>query len=341
MITRTPSRLLDATPEQADWQRELARAISSPDELLRLLDLDPGRLPLSPARIDGFPLRVTRFFVSLMRKGDPDDPLLRQVIPLAREYDSVDGFVDDPVGDHAADCDAGILRKYDGRVLLITTGACAIHCRYCFRRHYPYAENNSLRHWPAMLEQLAGMTDISEVILSGGDPLTLSDRRLAELVAELDRIPNLRRLRIHSRLPIVLPERLTTTLTATLAQSRLACSVVLHANHPQELSSRLADALLPLRHSGVTLLNQSVLLKEINDDADTLVELSERLFDMGILPYYLHLLDAVRGAAHFAAEPGLERRLQTALLDRLPGYLVPRIVREQAGMPSKTPLALL
>jgi EF-P beta-lysylation protein EpmB len=334
ILTRTPPRW-----QNNNWQQALATAISDPAELLERLQLPAEWLPAARRAAAGFPLRVPRYFAGLMRPGDPADPLLRQVLPLAEELAEVPGYVADPVGDLAAKAATGLLHKYRGRALLITTGACAVHCRYCFRRHFPYSEEQAGRdQWAGVLEQLAGMKDIDEVILSGGDPLTLSDPRLAPLIEGLGEIGHLRRLRLHTRLPIVLPERLTAELTAMLSASRLAASLVLHANHPNELTGTLGEALAPLRRAGIALLNQTVLLAGINDRADTLAELSEQLFDLGVLPYYLHQLDPVSGAAHFQVSDDVARRLHTTLRDRLPGYLLPRLVCEKPGAPAKLPL---
>ncbi len=333
MITPTA---LNAQPDL--WQRELARAIHEPEVLIQTLGLPDTLLAPARAAAQDFPLRVTRHYLGLIRHGDPDDPLLRQVLPIGAERQKVPGFVADPVGDLAAQAGNGIVHKYHGRALLITTGACAIHCRYCFRRHYPYAEDNALRHLQGALRQLRDMPEISEVILSGGDPLSLSDRRLQGLLEALASIPHLRRLRIHTRLPIVLPERITPALTHLLRVGRLSTSLVLHANHPHELTPALGERLSSLRSAGITLLNQSVLLRGVNDSAQTLVALSEGLFDLGILPYYLHLLDPVAGAAHFEVSEKTALDLHEAVHALLPGYLVPRLVREVSGNPGKRPV---
>ncbi|RMG33155.1 MAG: EF-P beta-lysylation protein EpmB [Gammaproteobacteria bacterium] len=333
MITPT---VLDAESDR--WQRELAQAIGDPEALIELLDLPKALLPEARAAARDFPLRVTRHYLGLIRPGDPDDALLRQVLPLGAECRPTPGYVNDPVGDLAARAGSGIVHKYHGRALLITTGACAIHCRYCFRRHYPYGEDNSIRHHETMLQQLRGMTDVSEVILSGGDPLSLSDRRLQRLLEALASIPHLERLRIHTRLPVVLPERITPHLVKQLATRRFATSLVLHVNHPRELSDALRPGLWRLRAAGVTLLNQSVLLRGVNDSAETLCHLSEALFDHGILPYYLHLLDPVAGAAHFEVAETNAIALHEAMRARLPGYLLPRLVREVPGDSAKRPV---
>ena len=331
-----PSSL--ARLESGQWQRDLAEAISDPRELLTMLELPPQMATGVDLGGDGFPLRVPRYFAGLMRRGDPNDPLLAQVLPTAAERLAVDGFTPDPVGDLAALRDQGVLRKYRGRALTVTTGACAVHCRYCFRRHFPYANQSSLKDWGRTLDVVRGLTDVDELILSGGDPLTLSDRRLAELIGDAERLPQLRRLRIHTRLPVVLPNRVTPQLCKLLAGSCLQTVVVLHVNHPHEVTAALARAVAALRATGTAVLNQSVLLKSVNDDADTLVTLSESLFTVGALPYYLHLLDPVAGAAHFDVPTARARELLAALQVRLPGYLVPRVVREVEGSASKTPI---
>ena len=333
MITPSPTQL---QPEV--WQKELAQAVSDPAELLKILELPPDLLESVRRAARSFPLRVTHHYLSLIRHADPADPLLRQILPLDAENHFVKGFTTDPVGDHAAALGAGILHKYAGRALLITTGACAIHCRYCFRRHYPYGQDNAVRHWDSMLQTLRTRPQINEVILSGGDPLSLSDQRLAQLVLDLEQIQHLKRLRIHTRLPLVLPSRITSNLLKTLSDSPLHCSIVLHCNHPNELAEQLRIPLNRLRQGSITLLNQAVLLRGVNDSLDIQVSLSERLFEFGVLPYYLHLLDPVAGAAHFAVPDELPAQIALGLENALPGYLVPKIVREIPGTASKTPL---
>jgi EF-P beta-lysylation protein EpmB len=272
-----------------------------------------------------------------MRKGDPDDPLLRQVLPDAAEIRAAQGFVPDPVGDLEAQEGRGLLHKYQGRVLMIASGACAVHCRYCFRREFPYSETTASRaQWQSALAYLRGHREVREVVLSGGDPLTLTDQRLAELNGHLEQIPHLLRIRVHSRLPVVLPERIDSELLAWLGNTRLQRVMVIHANHPRELSRAVRGALIELRKVGVTVLNQSVLLKGVNDTADTLAQLSETLYDAGTLPYYLHMLDKVRGAAHFEVRHDRALEIYRQLQSRLPGYLLPRLVREQAGATAKT-----
>lgn len=336
MITCSPPRL-----ESESWQRELANAVTDPAELLRLLDLDPARLPQVQMNGARFPLRVPRYFVNLMRPGDPLDPLLAQVLPLKEEEWSVAGYLQDPVDDMAASQQHGILKKYHGRALMITTGACAVHCRYCFRRHFPYSDHSVLRHWRDALQTLRRLPDTHELILSGGDPLSLSDARIRQLLDEAHKLAQLQRLRIHTRLPVVLPGRVTTELAELLSESRLQPVVVIHANHPREITPALERGMRRLASSGAMLMNQSVLLKSVNDDADTLAELSEALFGIGVLPYYLHLLDPVAGAARFEVPLTRAEKLLEALRSRLPGYLVPRVVQELPGEPYKTPISRL
>lgn len=321
------------------WQRALQQAITDPAELLEAVGLGPEWLEPARAAARLFPLKVPRGYVARMRRGDPRDPLLAQVLPLGLECRDLPGYVADPVGDLAARAAAGVLRKYHGRALLITTGACAVHCRYCFRRHFPYeVENASRAAFGPALELLRGDPTIQEAILSGGDPLTLSDRRLAVLLEALDGIPHLRRLRLHTRLPIVLPERIDAGFLGLWSGVRLQKVAVVHANHAAELDGPVRAALARMRATGTTLLNQAVLLRGVNDDSAALVGLSESLFECGVLPYYLHLLDPVAGAAHFDVPEDEARQLLAQVEARLPGYLVPALVRESPGAPSKTRL---
>jgi EF-P beta-lysylation protein EpmB len=284
-------------------------------------------------------MRVPRGFVARMKKGDPGDPLLLQVLPQAAELGDVPGFTRDAVGDLASRAAHGVLHKYEGRALFVATGSCAVNCRYCFRRHFPYAEETAAAgRWHEAVALVAEDASIREVILSGGDPLSLSTAKLAELTDRLATIAHVKRLRIHTRLPVVLPERVDGVLETWLRRLPMQRVVVLHANHPNELDDAVAEACVRIARTGATLLNQSVLLRGINDDAQTLQALSERLFTCGVLPYYLHQLDRVAGVAHFEVDDPRARTLMDALRARLPGYLVPRLVREVAGAPSKTPL---
>jgi len=322
----------------SDWHRDLARAIRDPETLLTRLGLDPSHLGSARAAAGLFGVMVPESFLARMRHGDPDDALLKQVLPVADEHQPGPGTID-AVGDLDARRAAGLIHKYNGRALLIATGSCAVHCRYCFRRHYPYGEEpRRLDEWDPAIDQLAGDRSIDEVILSGGDPLMLSDTRLDQLIGRLEAIPHLSRLRLHTRLPVVLPSRVTGTLCDRLRDGRLTPLVVVHANHPAEVVDDCAAALRRLVRSGLTVLNQAVLLKGINDNTDTLAELCTRLANLGVVPYYLHQLDRVAGTLHFEVPEAEGRRLVAELAGRLPGYAVPRYVREVPGAAGKLPL---
>ncbi len=321
----------------SDWPQQLRDAWRDGHALLDHLGLEPAALGLDPD--SPFPLRVPRAFVDRMRKGDPADPLLRQVLPRTDERPAVEGFDTDPVGDAASRAGAGLLHKYHGRVLVITTGACAIHCRYCFRREFPYAEHQArASEFDALAAYLADRPDVTEVILSGGDPLMLSTDRLRRLSEALADAPGLKRLRIHTRMPVTLPARVDESLCDWLAALPWASVVVVHANHAQEFDAEVARSLARLRDAGSWVLNQAVLLAGVNDAADALAELMETGFEAGALPYYLHLLDRVHGSAHFEVDEATASRLVETLRRRLPGYLVPRLVRERAGAPYKLPV---
>jgi EF-P beta-lysylation protein EpmB len=319
-----------------NWQQQLAEAFNNIEDLCHYLRLSPDNLPVSVAATQDFALRVPLSFAACMEKGNPQDPLLRQVLPVTEELLVYPGFSKDPVGDIQSVSQSGVLHKYHGRVLFINTGSCAINCRYCFRRNFPYAqlqlskqqEINAIQY----IQQDAG---ISEVILSGGDPLLLNDTRLTRLIDQLSAIKHLKRIRIHSRLPIVLPARITDELMHTLSSSAKQIVIVLHCNHAQEISEDVIIACRTLKSHGITLFNQSVLLKGVNDDAEILCELSENLFSHGIIPYYLHLLDKAIGTGHFEVPEARAVMLIKQVQHRLPGYLVPKLVKEQAGAASK------
>lgn len=324
---------------QPSWQQLWRDAVRDPRELLDLLGLGQAALNVSDAAATQFPLRVPRGFVAKMRHGDPNDPLLRQVLPLDDELKPMPGFSFDAVGDGAAKAADGVIRKYRGRALLVTTGSCAVHCRYCFRRHYPYGDAHAgNRHWQQAVEHIACDDSIHEVILSGGDPLTLSDDKLCAIIGDINSISHVSRLRIHTRVPVTIPARVTQTLLHALRASRLKTIIVLHINHPREIDDDVRAMCRRLHESGALLLNQSVLLHGINDCEHILAELSDALFAAGILPYYLHQLDRVVGASHFLVDEDTAKALHEKLMARLPGYLVPRLVREDAGAPSKTPI---
>jgi EF-P beta-lysylation protein EpmB len=332
-----PAKRLPAQPLR--WQELWRDAVTDPRELLALLDLSHRADELVAPSDTGFAMRVPRGFVARMRKGDANDPLLLQVLPRGAELGDVPGFTRDAVGDLDARAARGVLHKYHGRALLIATGSCAVNCRYCFRRHFPYGdETAAANRWQDAIAELRADASIEELILSGGDPLSLSTAKLAELTDVLDTISHIRRLRIHTRLPIVLPERVDADFLGWLGRLPFGRVVVVHANHANEIDAPVAHAMAGLRAAGATVLNQSVLLRGVNDDAETLATLSERLFECGVLPYYLHQLDRVEGAAHFEVDDGRARALVDRLAARLPGYLVPRLVREIQGAASKTPL---
>ncbi|TAN66322.1 MAG: EF-P beta-lysylation protein EpmB [Methylobacter sp.] len=319
-----------------NWQQQLADAFNNIEDLCRYLHLSPDDLPVSVAATENFPLRVPLSFASCIEKGNPHDPLLRQVLPVDEELFAYPGFSNDPVGDLASATQSGVLHKYHGRVLLINTGSCAINCRYCFRRNFPYSELQlSKQKEEAAIQTLQDDASISEVILSGGDPLLLSDSRLTKLILQLDSIKHLKRIRIHSRLPIVLPARITKELICTLSRSPKQIIIIVHCNHANELNERVIAACNSLKNSGITLFNQSVLLKGVNDNAEVLGDLSEQLFCHGIIPYYLHLLDKATGTGHFEVSEAKALTLIRQIQATLPGYLVPKLVKEQAGAGSK------
>ncbi|MEN8168949.1 MAG: EF-P beta-lysylation protein EpmB [Pseudomonadota bacterium] len=326
-------------PRSSDWKNALSKVIRDPAELLVLLELPEELLPAAHQAVALFPLRVPHGYLNRIEKGNANDPLLRQVLPLGEELTEVPGFSHDPVGDSSAAAQPGLLHKYQGRVLLTLTGGCAVHCRYCFRRHFPYGEENPGRDsWQGVVEYLQKNPEIDELILSGGDPLLLNTSQLKRLTDRLQALPQLKRLRIHSRLPLVLPERIDSELLNWLAALPWQTILVIHANHPHEIGEEQGEALMQLKHTGLTLLNQSVLLRGVNDDNETLQRLSEQLFAHGVLPYYLHQLDRVSGAAHFEVSDEEAKALHQALQATLPGYLVPRLVRELSGGACKQPL---
>ena len=333
----TPNR----TPWQSDeWQKLLRGAFRQPQELLSHLDLPADALALDQQ--PDFAMLVPGPFAARMSPADPTDPLLRQVLPVLQEREHSAGFAADPLGEDDAQLGfkraPSLIQKYQGRVLMITTPGCAVNCRYCFRRHFPYQDHKPAGHGEA-LAVIAADASISEVILSGGDPLLLGDAQLAELLDDINAIAHVRRIRLHSRLPIVLPQRITQALLETLAASRCSVTVVVHCNHAQELDADTARAFACLRGAGVHLLNQTVLLRGVNNDVDVLCALSETLFEQGALPYYLHMPDPVTATAHFMLSDAQARPIYEAMRERLPGYLLPRLVREEPGEISKTPLA--
>jgi EF-P beta-lysylation protein EpmB len=324
---------------QANWQRQIAEAISSPAELGQLLQLPEPWIRANESARSLFPMRVPRYFASLMEVGNSNDPLLLQIMPKAEEFADVPGYSTDPLIENAAAAAAGLLHKYGSRVLLIFRGGCAVNCRYCFRRHFPYENHHlSQEKWQQIEAYLQQHPEVNEVILSGGDPLMANDAQVMKAAKRLAALPQIKRLRIHSRLPIVIPDRLTAELAEGLANMGLQIILVLHANHANEITATLQKKLAAWRQQGITVLNQSVLLAGVNDSVAALTELSEALFAAGVLPYYLHQLDKVSGAAHFAITDRQAKHLHAELLKILPGFLVPKLVREIAGEASKTPL---
>lgn len=322
---------------QTNWQTHLSQAITSVDELLSLVQLDRSQLGVIVP--DNFGLRVPRGFVSKMQVGQADDPLLLQVLPTLQEQIPVSGYIQDPLNENEHNPIKGLLHKYESRVLLTITGACAIHCRYCFRQHFDYGANlPTSKEQEAIMNYVAQCPDVNEVILSGGDPLSISNRRLFAWLDCLEAIEQLTTIRLHTRLPLVIPERIDEALLARLEASRCQIVMVIHCNHANEIDAHTARFLQALKVAGVTLLNQTVLLAGINDTLATQVELSQRLFAAGVLPYYLHVLDKVAGAAHFDCPEQQAIALYWQMLAKLPGYLVPKLVRELPDRPFKTPI---
>jgi len=329
------------TPYREDWLSQLADVITSPDELLRLLNIDSDENLLAGREAKRlFALRVPRSFVARMEKGNPDDPLLKQVLTSKDEFVTASGFSTDPLEEQNSVV-PGLLHKYRNRALLLVKGGCAVNCRYCFRRHFPYADNQgNKRNWQVALDYIAAHPELDEIIFSGGDPLMAKDHELDWLLTQLEAIPHIKRLRIHSRLPIVIPARITDGLIARFAQSPLQILLVNHINHANEIDETFRSAMARLRGVGVTLLNQSVLLRGVNDNAQALADLSNALFDASVMPYYLHVLDKVQGAAHFMVSDEEARQIMRELLTLVSGYMVPKLAREIGGEPSKTPLDL-
>ena len=321
------------------WQQQLTHAIRDPQTLCERLGVSHEWWAGAQAGHALFDVCVPEAYLNRIAYADINDPLLRQVIPLGEETLTPQGYVTDPLEEADHRPVKGLIHKYANRALLIASPNCAINCRYCFRRHFPYSDNSPSRaQWQEALDYLRADTSLHEAILSGGDPLAANDRQLAWLVAQLESIPHLKRLRIHTRLPVVIPDRVDEALLGWLGSTRLQKVVVLHINHANEIDQSVVEACGRLQQAGVTLLNQSVLLSGINDSVTTLAALSERLFEAGVLPYYLHVLDPVQGAAHFDVSDSDARELVDRLRDHLPGFLMPRLVREIPGKGSKTPL---
>lgn len=342
MIPRTPppcqsaeSQIRQNDQASPKWQKLLAQAIREPAELLNYLELPETLLSGAIAASGHFALRAPIGYCQRIEKGNPNDPLLRQILPLDAELVPHELFTPDPVGDLAALEVPGLLHKYHGRVLIITTSVCAIHCRYCFRREFPYQENRAEQNWQEAVNYIKQHTDIHEVILSGGDPLSLTESKLKNLTDKLINISHIKTLRIHTRQPIVLPERINSEFLAWLDSLPWKLVIVLHSNHANEIDRTVTEAIKKLQQHGITLLNQSVLLAGVNDDSTVLSELSHKLFQHNVMPYYLHLLDKVQGAQHFYVNKEKASQLLEELRERLPGYLIPKLVEEIAGEKSK------
>ncbi|NOI83439.1 EF-P beta-lysylation protein EpmB [Vibrio tubiashii] len=325
---------------EQNWLKQLANGISDPAKLLEQLEIDPKPWQDGFAARKLFAQRVPQSFVDRMEKGNPYDPLLRQVLPLSEEFEVHPGYSNDPL-EEQNNAIPGLLHKYRNRALMIVKGGCAVNCRYCFRRHFPYDENKGSKSvWQQSLEYVTQHPEINEIILSGGDPLMAKDEELLWLIDHIADIKHIKRLRIHSRLPVVIPDRITQALIQMLGETRLQVVLVTHINHAQEINQELRDRLSHLKQAGVTLLNQGVMLKGVNDSVEFQVDLSNALFDAGILPYYIHVLDKVQGAAHFYISDQEAKAIMAGLMERVSGYLVPKLTREIGGRTSKTPLDL-
>ena len=322
--------------KQSNWRTEISEAFRTPIELLTYLGLVDSELGTKADSEQEFKMLVPRSFAAKMKAGDPNDPLLRQVLPTYQERETGEEFSKDPLEEWPDDqATEGLLQKYRGRALLMPTAACAINCRYCFRRHFPHAPPTKESLYKT-LEAIRSDKTLTEIILSGGDPLILRDESLFSVIDTLSGIPHVKRIRIHTRIPTVLPSRITENFIDKLESHQAEIIMVTHINHPNELDAETDSVLRKLRQTGIQLLNQTVLLKDINDRTETLVELSEQLFSQGILPYYLHLSDKVEGTQHLCVSVETARKIFRDMLRELPGYLVPRLVVEEPGMSSKT-----
>ena len=352
MITETPlviesltdiNHSLDQEADQAlhksSWNQVLAGATKDVKSLLNQLEVPVSNLSQRQQACLDFPLLVPQPFIDKMEKGNANDPLLLQVLPQSSELEQAEGFINDPLAEKHSNLQKGLIHKYHGRVLVLLSTGCAVNCRYCFRRHFPYQENRIGKNdWQEILDYVTQDNSIEELILSGGDPLMLNDLQLEKFIKQAEAIPHLLRLRIHTRLPVVIPQRITEKLIEILQSSRFDCAIVLHINHAREIDEQLRTALYPLTSAGIILLNQAVLLRGINDTLKDQVDLSKALFKTHILPYYLHLLDKVKGAHHFEVDEVSAQNLHRQLSLKLSGYLVPKLVREEAGKGSKTPI---
>jgi EF-P beta-lysylation protein EpmB len=334
MLTESTSQPINI---YSDWKAELSNCISSIDQLLQLLGLNSKDLNASQLASQGFSIKVPQHYAQLMEYGNPEDPLLKQVLPIEAELKPDPSFNTDPVNESEYNPVPGIVHKYRNRVLMIISPNCAINCRYCFRRHFPYQENRqSKQQWLQALDYLKTRPEINEVIYSGGDPLAANDNFLGWLTQQIESIKHIKRLRIHTRLPVVIPSRVDSQLLDWLGNTRLKPTMVLHINHANEIDAKLCQAVDQLKSAGITMLNQSVLLKEVNDSSEQLIALSEKLFDAGIMPYYLHMLDPVQGASHFDIPKDRAIEIFSQIQAELPGFLLPKLVQERAGETSKS-----
>jgi len=338
-INHSSDQEADQATHRSSWNQVLAGATKDVTSLLNQLEIPLAELSQRQQACLDFPLLVPQPFIDKMEKGNANDPLLLQVLPQSSELDQVEGFINDPLAEKHSNLQKGLIHKYHGRVLVLLSTGCAVNCRYCFRRHFPYQENRIGKNdWQGILDYVAQDNSIEELILSGGDPLMLNDQQLERFIKQAEAIPHLQRLRIHTRLPVVIPQRITDKLIEILQSTRFDCAIVLHINHASEIDERLRGALSSLTSAGIILLNQAVLLRGVNDTVKDQVELSKALFKASILPYYLHLLDKVKGAHHFEVDEKTAQDLHQQLLLLLSGYLVPKLVREEAGKGSKTPV---
>jgi EF-P beta-lysylation protein EpmB len=328
---------------QEDWQIALSRAVTHPKQLFKRLQLDSQHLDSETfLASNSFRVFATESYLQRIKPKDINDPLLRQILPLGEEILNTESYTNDPLNEVQATTVPGLLHKYAGRALLITNAHCAINCRFCFRKNFSYSGNHySSANKDAIIKYLKEHEDISELILSGGDPLLLNDKKLKELIYLTEQIPHIQRIRIHTRIPIVLPERITESLLGILADSRLKVVVVVHCNHAQEIDSAVENALHKLKIVCFSLLNQSVLLKGVNDDPLTLINLQHKLFENGVQSYYLHLLDKVKGTHHFDLPLHKAQILYQEMERQLPGYMLPKLVFESPEFPNKVQLGTL
>ena len=323
-----------------NWQKELGNVVTDPKQLLEMLSISPEKYHQDFKARQLFPVRVPRPFINRMQIGNINDPLLKQVLSDRREFIETPGYVTDPLEEHDTVAE-GLLHKYESRVLMIVKSGCAVNCRYCFRRHFPYEDNSpNKQRWQQALTYIKENQSLNEVIFSGGDPLMANDQHLGWLIKQVEDIPHIKRLRIHSRLPIVIPARVTDALVTALETSRLQTIMVLHTNHAQELDSSVKLAVSKMKQADITVLNQAVLLKGVNDTVADQVNLCEALFDFGVLPYYLHQFDPVQGASHFDVDIEEAREIAKGMMAKLPGFLMPKLVKEIAGEANKTPINL-